>query len=164
MEYKIEIVNKALDGASDKVFAGGGGSSASSKNSESGNKTEESAKKLLSASQIVPFVKQAIGFSVNTISLRTGAEESQQRAQFAYDIASQAFSLGKGIWIGAIAGGLPGALVGAGLSILTTVFSYSYKAQEIQMQSDLEQISLAGLNRRAGSYAPSHTGSREVRQ
>ncbi len=113
---------------------------------------------------VKPFVKPFVDQHIQTISLRTGATEAQQRIQFAYNVAEQAVGIGENILIGLAVGNLPGALIGAGVGIISTVINYANQAEKLRLEQNLENISLRGMNVRAGGYAPSYAGSRSRAQ
>lgn len=109
---------------------------------------------------VKPFVQPIINHSIQTISLRTGAQETQQRIQLAYDIGEQAVGMLESIAIGAAVGRLPGAIMGATVGLVTTMINYANQADTIGLERSLENIALRGLNVRAGGYAPSYGASR----
>lgn len=113
---------------------------------------------------VKPFVSQIVSQQINTISLRTGASEQQQRIQFAYEVAQQAAGIGASILTGFAIGNVPGAIAGAVVGVASTALNYANKAQTIQLESDLENISIRGLTVRSGGYAPSYSGSRSGTQ
>lgn len=109
---------------------------------------------------VKPFVQPIIEQQIGTISLRTGASEQQQRIQFAYEIAQSVVGIGTSIVSGFAVGNVPGAVVGAVIGVASTVINYANKAQKIQYEQNLEDVSLRGLSVRAGGYAPGYSGSR----
>lgn len=109
---------------------------------------------------VAPFVEQAIQQQVSTIELRTGSKELQQRVEFGLGIAKQAGGIATSFLTGYAIGNLPGAIVGTLISGLTTALNYANKAQTLKLEQNLENVTLRGLNVRAGGYAPSYAGSR----
>lgn len=109
---------------------------------------------------VAPFVEQAIQTKVNTIELRTGSAELQQRVQFGLSVAKSTGGILSSLLTGYAIGKLPGAVIGATIGIATTVMNYSNKAKVIGYQKNLESITLRGMNVRAGGYAPSYGASR----
>ena len=103
-----------------------------------------------------------ISHSINTVSLRTGATEYEQKLQFAYSEGSQAVGSVAAIAMGAAVGGFAGAAVaavGVGLNYIMKAINWSQNADKIQMQKDLESISLQMQRTRMGT-----AGSRGINQ
>lgn len=94
-----------------------------------------------------------ISYNINTVSLRTGATEYEQKLQFAYNEGSRAAGSIASIAMGAAVGGLPGATiaaVGVGLSYIMKAIGWAQNAEKIQMQKDLEDVSLQMQRARMG--------------
>lgn len=94
-----------------------------------------------------------INYRVSTISLRTGAQEYQQRVQFVYSEASQALSAVGTVAAGAIMGGPVGAglaAVGVGVTYLMKAIGWAQNADRLRMEQDKESISIAMQDIRAG--------------
>lgn len=111
-----------------------------------------------------PFVEQAISYSVGTIELRTGAQELQQRVEFGLNIAKQAGGILTSALAGYAMGNLPGALIGAIISVGTTALNYANRERTIKVQGSLESITQRGLTARSGGYAPTSIQSRSRTQ
>ena len=110
---------------------------------------------------VSPFVRMGIEYGISTINVRTGRVEAQQRIQFAYSVGRQVVGVLENVAIGALVGGLPGAIVGAVMSTVTTVAGYAINQSKIDLQSNLESISLGLMNIRAGGEIAAVSGSRE---
>lgn len=110
---------------------------------------------------VSPFVRMGIEYGISTVNVRTGRAEAQQRIQFAYSVGRQVVGVLENVAIGALVGGLPGAIVGAVMSTVTTVAGYAINQGKINMQRDLESISLGLMNIRAGGEIAAVSGSRE---
>ena len=108
---------------------------------------------------VSPFIKQAIDYGISTVSVRTGANEQQQRVQFAYDLGSKAVGYAENIAVGAAVGGVWGAVGAAVLGVVTTAVGVSLNQQKINLNESLENISLNLMNMRAGGSV-STNGSR----
>lgn len=126
--------------------------------------SSQAAEKIITYGMVKPFVKQILQHQVNTVELRTGAAELQEKISFAYQIGGQAISIIESVAIGAMIGNLPGALLGAGLSIGGTMLGYAQAADTIRLQGQLESIGNSMLNVRAGGQVQTYGGSRERRQ
>ncbi len=100
---------------------------------------------------VAPFVKQGIQYSISTVGLRTGNMERQQRIQSAYDIGSQIVGIGESIAMGAMVGGLPGAVVGAVMSTATTLIGVAQKQNTLNINHALENQQISMLNARSGA-------------
>lgn len=109
---------------------------------------------------VSPFVRMGIEYGISTINVRTGRAEAQQRIQFAYSVGRQVVGVLENVAIGALVGGLPGAIVSAVMSTVTTVAGYAINQGKINMQRDLESISLGLMNIRAGGEIAAVSGSR----
>lgn len=110
---------------------------------------------------VAPFVRMGIEYGISTVNVRTGRAEAQQRIQFAYSVGRQVAGMAENILIGALVGGLPGAIVGAVMSTVTTVAGYAINQSKIDLQSNLENISLGLMNIRASGDVAAISGSRE---
>lgn len=157
-------IQLSSDGSAQSPIAGQSNQSQKG-GSDSGFTAKKAVKALVSFNNFVkPFAQPIADGYIQTISLRTGAQEAQERIQFAYQIGEQAVGIGTSIITGLIVGNLPGALIGAGVGILTTALNYANKAERVGLERSLESISLRGMNVRAGGYAPSYAGSRSNTQ
>ena len=124
----------------------------------------QAAKGIISYAMAKPFVKQILQYQVSTVELRTGSAELQEKISFAYQVGSQTVSVIESIAIGAMVGNLPGAVIGAGLSIGSTLLGYAQRANTIRLQAELESVQISKLNVRAGGQIQSYGESREHRQ
>lgn len=92
---------------------------------------------------------------VNTITLRTGFEEQQARAQLALNLGTRAFNMAESAIVGAIsAGGNPaGALVGLAVGLTSEAIDMGFTAQEVQYAKEVEatQIFLNSIRMGAGA-------------
>lgn len=91
---------------------------------------------LVAVCQIRPYVDTAINFCVSQISLTTGSEEAQQRAQAVNGMVSSATSLG----IAAIAGGIPGLAAAAGM--MAIAFAQHNYTVNVKKAIEAENINL----------------------
>ena len=91
---------------------------------------------------------------VNTITLRTGFEEQQARAQLALNLGTRAFNVIESAVIGGLTTGSPyGALAGAAIGVVTEAIDMSLTAQEVQYAKEVEatQIFLNSIRMGAGA-------------
>lgn len=134
--------------------------------SQIGSETGRSStlEKVISYGVVKSFAQQILQHRVNTVELRTGSAELQQKISFAYQIGNQALSIIESVAVGAMVGGLPGAIVGAVASVSHTLIGYVQNAQKIRWQGELENISNTLINVRAGGQIQSYGESRERRQ
>lgn len=160
-EYVIILKNETDDENSSPIA----GSSSQAK-APKGNETAKTLVKGLVAynKYVKPFASQIISHSINTVTLATGAEEYQRLLQFQYEMASTVIGIGESILVGTAIGNIPGAIIGAVIGVATTALTYSNRSKTIQMENNLEQITLRSLNTRAGGFVPSYSGSRGGRQ
>ena len=126
--------------------AGGG-------NLKSAYETFSAARKVLAAVGATQIADSVINYRISTISLRTGAEEHQQRVQFVYNEASHAVgSLGT-IVGGAALGGVPGAIAAAGavaVSYALKFLGWAQNANTLRLQKSMEDVSIQMQSIRAG--------------
>jgi hypothetical protein len=80
--------------------------------------------------------------SVNTITLRTGHEELQQRHQFIQSTVNRGINLVQSVIAGASTGGPVGAVVGAVASIGMGVFDLGMKSYELNLARQQENVSI----------------------
>lgn len=113
---------------------------------------------------LAPVVDTVVSHQVSTVTLRTGAVEQQDRLSFAYSIGKQATSITMSTALGAATGNLPGALIGLALGITNTALSYKNRADEIQLQNNVENVGLRLADIRAGGSVATFSGSRLRRQ
>ncbi|MDR3318395.1 MAG: hypothetical protein LBS99_03075 [Clostridiales bacterium] len=106
-----------------------------------------------------PYIQQIVSHDINMTSLQTGAEELQQREQHIYSLASQAFDMGESIAVGALTGGVWGAVAGALLNVAGTVFTHIQKVQTVNTEKTLESLGMRLTDERAGGGIAS-SGSR----
>lgn len=98
------------------------------------------------------FATQVIKYEVvDTVQIKTGSKEMEQRAQFAYSIGEKAFNLVESAAIGWVVTGNPlGALAGAALSGLHTAIGYIQAQNTINLNKAVEGVSLDMNLMRAG--------------
>lgn len=145
------------------------------KNPVAGNTTEPTEENSSSAGKslvkglvafksfVQPFVEQVATAYTSTVALRTGAEELQEKMQFAQSVISKGVGIVESIAVGAAVGNLPGAVLGALIGITNMGISYSMKLRELKRQSQVEDVSLGAMLVRAGGAA-AFSGSRERSQ
>ena len=108
---------------------------------------------VVAVSQIKPYVEQIIGFGVSQIEATTGSAEMQQRAQ----IVSGAVSAVASIGIGAVTGGVPGAIVSAALTVVQGTISAVQTEAAINNNKRIER---ENLQRRKSTLGQSINRSR----
>lgn len=152
--YELIIKNEAQKKKTEKDVGGAGG--IQNQDQKAGGETDEQsvdAEKLLGKvfgyQRMKSVATNAIGYSVSTVKLRTGSTEAQQRASFAYSVGMQAFNIGESVAVGAMAGGLIGAAIGAVLSVADTAISYAYKQNTLNIQNQLENTTQDITSQRA---------------
>lgn len=158
-KYEIVIRNDTDD--NDSPIASGGAAKSANKGGASDITGRQAAKKVMAVGGIAAsFVNQVVTHQIQTVSLRTGAEEQQERLAFAYSIAKQVGGTLLSTAVGAAMGGGIGAVVGLVVGIAHTAISYSQKAEELRIQKTVEDVGLRYLNARAGGSVASFSGSR----
>lgn len=161
MRHEIIIENKTNSRKKSPVAGSGSASKDTSQSNEISKGTRAVAKTIVSFDNYVkPFVDQVVTQHITTVSLRTGAEELEERLSFAQSIGQRIYGLGKSVVVGALIGNIPGAIIGAVMNIATTAIEYSNKQRQIELQRNVEHVGLRYLNARAGGSVASFSGSR----
>lgn len=161
--YTLTIENKTADENENNPIVG---DTAGSKQASGGDNTAVAAS-TVKAAKIMAVVGTAMHFAdkivshrIQTVELRTGSREQQERLSFAYSVAKQAGGIIMSTAAGFAVGNVPGALIGLLTSSASVALSYAQKADEIRMQHNLEDIGLKYMNIRAGGSVASYSGSR----
>lgn len=151
-EYTIRIINDTGGGgAYPQTAPTPEGNNAASNGKESS--TKDIARPIFATVALAKkIVQPMIAQQVNTVSLRTGSEEYQQRQQLIYDVASRGFSVAESVAAGAlIGGGVPGAVIGfvaglgmQGLQLIT-------QTATLQLKQNEESVNISLANIRAGA-------------
>lgn len=157
-EWVITITDQTANAGEDEP-------SAIAKSPVKGNESAKKTVKGLLAynTYVKPFVAPAVNHLVQSVSLRTGANELQQRIQFGYDVTKSVINIGTSVATGFAVGHGLGAIVGALAGIGSEMMNYAYQQITFDMQKDLASVAVNGLRTRAG-YSPSYNGSRGSRQ
>lgn len=110
-------------------------------------KSGSKEKSLISKMAAYHYAKRAVqmvaGYEIGTIDIRTGSVLAQQEADFAYQIVNDVWNVGESIAVGAMAGGAPGAIVGAAIGTVFKVASYVENGAKINLQRSVESVTLA---------------------
>lgn len=154
-EYVIHVVNDTAEtngpvtNAAADVTQDKAGDSRSSKSywAKSAESAKSAAKRIVSIGTAASVADRLVSYEINTVSLRTGAREYEQKIQFGYSAIKNTAAP---LVAGAIMGGLPGALIGGLFSLGMTAISWSQNSATIQLNHQLENISLGMASQRAG--------------
>lgn len=95
-------------------------------------------------------VTMAVSHQVNTVELRTGHAELQQRQQMISDIASRSFNVIESIAVGFAVGNVAGAAVGAVTSLAFQGIELAQQMEERQWRMQEESIGISLANIRSG--------------
>lgn len=87
---------------------------------------------------------------INRVDIRTGNTTLAQRLSFKYSEAKRGIAIGAAL-IGGIATGNPVAVIGAATAVISRGIDIAIASENIQLQRDLENISIQQANIRAGS-------------
>lgn len=93
---------------------------------------------LVAVQQVMPYVNNAVNFSVSQIQVTTGSAELQQRAQIVSGAVASVVSIG----LGAAVGGVPGAAISAAMTALQSAITAAQRSFEINVQKKLEEENL----------------------
>jgi hypothetical protein len=158
-EYSItlHIDGEVASTGSSEAVAGAStpSSTASAKASASKGATSVNAKAAMQAMTayhtIKSFAVQEINYQVSTVELRTGSKDLQEKANFANQIIQKGIGIFEATAVGAVVGGLPGALAGLALSTAHTAINYAQRQNTLNLQESLENRSIEMMRIRAGS-------------
>lgn len=95
-------------------------------------------------------VTMGINHRVNTVELRTGHAELQQRYQLINDIATRSFNFIESIAVGFAVGNVAGAAIGAVTSLAFQGIQISQQLEERQWRMQEESVGISLANIRAG--------------
>ena len=115
----------------------------------------------------VKMADQSITHEIQTVSLRTGAEEHQERLSLMYSVGKRVAGSVMSIGMGAAVGGPVGAAVaavGVLISGISEMISYQQKSEQLRLEKAVESVGLGYLNARAGGSVATFSGSRLGRQ
>mgnify|MGYP001625192322 CR=1 len=160
-EYIIRVVNDSEGEASPVTDAGTGTKKDSAGNeksywAKSAESAKSAARKIVSVSTAGMVADRLVSYEINTVSLRTGAREYEQKLQLGYSVLKQT---AVPLVIGAVTGGLPGAIIGGLFSVAMQSISWGQNARTIDYNRQLENFSITMASERAG-----WSGSRSNRQ
>lgn len=113
-------------------------------------------KKIVSVTTAMSVADKLISNDISVVSLSTGATEYEQKLQFGYSTAK---SIAAPLVVGAYTGGLAGAAIGLVFSFAMQGLQWAQNQRVINMNRNLENISIGMANIRAGV-----TGSRSTKQ
>ncbi len=160
-EYIIRVINNS-EGEAGPVTDAGTGTKKDSAGEEksywakSAESAKSAARRIVSVSTAGMIADKLVSYEISTVSLRTGATEYEQKLQFGYSTLKQT---AVPLVVGAVTGGLPGAIIGGLFSFVMQGISWAQNAQTIDYNRQLENISIGMASVRAGV-----TGSRSDRQ
>lgn len=142
--YRVEFYNMTNEDTEDKKAVATNNQNAGEE--QATESVEKSLKKPTKALAAISYARsiadRAITSQISTVTLRTGYEEKQQREQFYFGIGKKVVDTGMAIGIGAMFGGLPGAVIGLGVSLTNELFNMAIKQNEINMAREQENISI----------------------
>lgn len=110
-----------------------------------------SVRKYASLAYAGKIANKVVSHRINTIELRTGKAELQQRLQASYEIVNTGVDIGKNIIVGGLIGGGVGAVVGAVAGVAESLFDLSLRQEEISMKRRSEDITIHYNRIRAGA-------------
>ena len=138
-EYVITLINDTGAGTGEQKAV------ASNKSDDGTQKNDAKLPKQLGGLAMYGYarniISKGIQSRINTVSLRTGHEELQQKQQLAYNIANQSIDIATSIIIGAKTGGAVGAAIGAVLSLGSKAIDYGIRTNEINIARQQENMS-----------------------
>ena len=130
------------------------------KSPEQQMKAEREALMYIAMDRATSMVKGMINHELSMVSVETGRVELQQRIQVVSDALTGSVSLMMDIGFGAKVAGGWGAAVGALLNIAQTTVGIFQKADTINAQKNLENVSIGLKNVRSGGSLATYSQSR----
>lgn len=144
-----------LKGFEDDNSVVAGSKSSGSKSLSYGEKSAKSLQKaargLVSYATIAATADKLISYELSQVELRTGAREYEQKLQFGYSVAKKSVGMLHSIGVGAMVGGLPGAVIGLVSSGVNMAIDFMQKQNTIKTKENLEDVSIGMANIRAGT-------------
>lgn len=141
--YEIILKNKSSGGARSSV--------AGNMNASAKDKQQDAVAGIAVYGYAKKLATQVISHRVNTVELRTGQAELQQKISFKYDVAKQAFGFFESVAIGGGLAGIPGAIAGGMLSLGSMLVNIANRQDSININRDIENVSISQNNIRAGA-------------
>ena len=153
-EYTITIINGSAGGTSttpasaDNEMGGSVPKAWASNQDSSGNAESPTSKlpKQLTGLAIYGYAKSILSrvaqSSINTVTLRTGHEELQQRINFTYNIANRGLDMVTSAITGASVGGPAGAIVGVALNLVSSGVDLAIRANEMNISKQQENTTI----------------------
>lgn len=123
---------------------------------KSADSAKAAAQKIVSVGTAASIADKLISYEVNSVSLRTGATEYEQKLQFGYSTLK---STAVPLVVGAATGGLPGAAIGLVMGLAMQGIQWAQNARTMIFNQNLENVSIGMATVRAGV-----TGSRSDKQ
>lgn len=90
----------------------------------------------------VSIIDKCISPSINTVTLRTGYEQAQEKMQYIYGRAKQGLNILSSIALGGSVAGVAGAMVGAAVSIGNELYNIAVRQNEINIARENENYSI----------------------
>lgn len=115
------------------------------------SRTERALKGMVTYAAVSSFADRLISNELSTVELRTGAREYEQQLQFGYGLAKKGVNAAVTLGIGIATGTWPVIMVGAVLAGATKMAEIGQNMRVLEMQENLEGISIQMANTRAGT-------------
>lgn len=115
------------------------------------NATEADAINAVSFATMAATADRIVSTAISEVSMRTGANEYEQRLDATYSAGKSIIGAGAALAIGAATGTLPVVALGMVMSSINKALSISQKATQLNMAHSLEDISINMQNIRAGT-------------
>ena len=104
----------------------------------------------ISKGAVLAAANKGITTYINRVSLQSGNNALQERMAYTYSAAQRAICIG-GALVGGIATGNPLAVIGAAASAVSWGIDIGIQAENINLQREVESISIRQANIRAGA-------------
>lgn len=132
----------------------------SSQSGQSANATNDGAtasgaaravKKVVSVAAAAKFADTLISYDISRVSLRTGAQQYEQKLQFGYSMLKKGIGVVGATVAGAKVGGIAGAVAGFVASTMYQVVGYFQRVETLKTEKSVEDIGIGLMNVRAGT-------------
>lgn len=147
-KYTVDVVFK---GASKKKSPVAGAKTEGKSYAEkTASSLDRGIKGLVSFRAISSTARTLIAYKYNTVELRTGAAELEQRQSYIFDRVSEGITTGVAIGVGAATGNLPLVLIGLVSTGINKLIEIAQRTDILLQKQNIESVGIRMSNIRAG--------------
>lgn len=155
MSYNYTITIKDATTSNRSSPVAGQGAPSSNENGSFNNSNEELKKGIVTGivafRKVSPYISQIASNEINKVQLKTGSNRLQEKVNFAYQVGNSVLDLGESVAMGYAVGNVPGAIIGAVVSLSHKMINISSAQNAIDIQRANEQQSREMQYIRAGA-------------